>query len=248
MIKVLNRLLPVSLAVAAVAFPTAQADVIGGSVEASYWAANYSGKFVSGNSTIDVEDDLGFDDGGFVELSASFEHPIPVLPNLRVRHIDLDETENGSLTTTFDGQTFSGDVTTNLDLTHTDLVLYYEILDNYVSVDAGLDIKVFDGQLDIQQDGSSNRSTTKIDDVVPMLYVGASVELPLTGLSAGADVSAINYSDSSLTDAKIRIRQGFGPAFLELGYRQMSIDIEDISDVDVDSELSGAYLSTGLDF
>ena len=46
----------------------------------------------------------------------------------------------------------------------------------------------------------------------------------------------------------MKLRQGFGLAFVELGYRQISIDIEDVSDVDVDVDLSGAYLSTGIDF
>lgn len=225
-----------------------QADIIGGSVDVSYWLGGYSGQVTSLSETIDLENDLNFDDGGFVEFSASLEHPIPVLPNIRLKHIGLEESENGALNAAFDGVPISTDVETNLDLTHSDVVLYYEVLDNYVSVDIGLDIKVFDGRLLIEDRLSASRSETEIDEVVPMLYVAAEVELPFTGLSVGADVSAVSYSDNSLYDAKAKIRQGFGLAYLELGYRQLSIDIEDVSDIDVDAEISGAYLSTGIDF
>ncbi len=227
----------------------AQADFIGGSVEASYWAANYSGGFESSSGNVDVEDDLGFEDTGALEISATVEHPVPLLPNVRIKHIDLDETETGTFTATFDGNTYTNGVETNLDLTHSDLMLYYEILDNYVSVDVGLDIKIFDGSLVIEeQNNASNRSETDIDEIVPMLYASAEIALPLTDLSFGAELSAISYSDSSLTDAKVRLRQGISLAFIELGYRQFSLDIEDISDINVDAEISGVYLSTGLDF
>jgi outer membrane protein len=166
-----------------------------------------------------------------------------------LKHISLDESANGTYTGTFDGVTYTGNVATDLDLTHTDLILYYEILDNYVSVDVGLDVKKFDGKLEIRDPANaSNTSSNTIDDTLPMLYLAAEVELPLTGLSVGAEVSAIKYSGDSLQDAKVKLRQGFGLAFVELGYRQISIDIEDVSDVDVDVDLSGAYLSTGIDF
>lgn len=224
----------------------AQADVIGGSVEATYWQAGYSGQVTEGANTVDLENDLNFDDSGVVEIAATLEHPVPVLPNIRIKHISLDETANGTLSTTFDGITFSGPVETNLDLSHYDLIMYYEILDNYVSVDLGLDIKVFDGQLDISN--ATESSNTEIDEVVPLPYVSAEIALPLTDLSFGAEVSGVKYSDSSMYDAKARLRQGFSLAFIEIGYRQMAIDIEDVSDIDVDLDLSGAYISTGLDF
>ncbi len=227
----------------------ATADVLGGSVEVSYWQGGYSGQVISVNEVLDLEDNLNLDDGGFLEIAATFEHPVPVLPNIRLKHISLDESANGTFTGTFDGENYGGDIATDLDLTHSDLILYYEILDNYVSVVVGLDVKKFDGKMEIRDSSDATQvSVSTIDDVLPMIYVAAEVELPLTGLSVGAEVSAIKYSGDSLQDAKVKLRQGFGLAFVELGYRQISIDIEDVSDVDVDVDLSGAYLSTGIDF
>ncbi|KZY74825.1 hypothetical protein A3742_12360 [Oleiphilus sp. HI0071] len=238
------------LAVAALPF-SATADVLGGEVTVSYWDAAYSGDVTdrSSQDTIDLEDDLKLDGGGFVEFTAALEHAIPIIPNVKVRHIDLDETADGSISATFDGIAFSGDVTTNLDLSHSSAVLYYEVLDTFVSLDLGLEARIFDGQLRIEdKSGSNGVSETKIDDTLPLAYVAASVDLPLTGLSVGAEVSGVSYSGDKVMDAKAAVRYNIGLFLIEGGYRSMSITVDDVSGIDVDADLSGAYLTTGIDF
>jgi outer membrane protein len=142
----------------------------------------------------------------------------------------------------------AGDIETNLDLSHYGAVFYYEILDNWVSIDLGLDVRKFDGQLKITNTGDSSTSTTEIDETVPLGYIAAEFAMPFTDMSAGAEISAISYSGNSIHDAKVRLRQGFSLAFIELGYRQLGIKLDDVSDLDVDLDFSGVYISTGLDF
>ncbi len=235
--------MPLALATAM----SAQADIIGGSVEASYWYAGLGGDATVGSSSVDLEDDLDFDNNSFFELAASVEHPVPLLPNVRLKYTDLDQTEDGILDNNYDGAN-AGPVETNLDLSHTGLVLYYEILDNWISADFGLDLRKFDGQLEITNKNDSSSSQTDIDEFLPLGYVAASFEMPFTGMSAGAEISAISYSGNSIHDARVRIRQDLSLAFLELGYRQMGIKFDDISNTDIDIDFSGVYLSTGLDF
>ena len=107
---------------------------------------------------------------------------------------------------------------------------------------------MFDGQLEIEEKGGTGVSSTDIDDVLPLLYASAEFELPLTDLSFGAELSALSYSDTAVYDGKIRFRQGISLAFVELGYRQMGVKIDDISNTDIDMNFGGVYLSTGLDF
>lgn len=246
--KTLSKLaIPFALSLSAVAF----ADVAGGSVEASYWYAGLGGDTTFGSNTIDAEDDLNFDNNSFFEIAATIEHPVPVLPNVRLKYSDLDQAETGSITTVFgtgSNQVSIGDVETNLDLSNMGLVLYYEILDNWISADVGLDIRKFNGQLEIASKTDSSVFKIDVDEVLPMAYVSAEFALPFTDMSAGAEVSAISYSGNSIHDAKIRIRQGFSLAFLELGYRTMGIKLDDLSDTDIDMDFSGVYISTGLDF
>ena len=253
---ILKRLsLVSSLAIAApllFSATSAHADFIGGEVSVSYWNAGYGGSVTDragAPQMIDLERDLKFDDSSVVEFSAAIEHPVPVLPNVKLKHIDLSDTADGSVSVTFDGVAFGGDVKTDLDLTHSSAVLYYEVLDNIVSVDVGIEAKLFDGKLRIQDKTTpSNVTETKIDDPIPMAYLAASADLPFTGLSVGAEVSGIGYSGDKIMDAKAKVRYGIGLFFLEGGYRSMTIKVEDVNDIDVDADLSGAYLSAGVDF
>jgi len=241
--KVTKLLAPIALLTSV----GAHADFIGGSIEAAYWYAGADGDATFGPVTIDAEDDLNFSEDSNFEVAVTLEHPVPFIPNVRLKYTDVDQTEDGTIATPFDGVT--GSVETNLDLSHTDLILYYEILDNWVSVDVGLDIKVFDGQLEITETGlTQGVSTTDIDEIIPLAYASAEFELPLTDLSFGAELSAISYSGDSIYDGKVRFRQGFSLAFIELGYRRMGLKVDDIDNVDFDVTFGGVYLSTGLDF
>ena len=224
-----------------------QADIIGGSVEASYWYAGISGDATLG-SKVDMEGDLGFEKESFFELAATVEHPVPVIPNVRLKYTSLDQSQDSTFTGTFGGKAFTDDIETSLDLSHVSLVLYYEILDNWVSVDVGLDVKKFDGLLELKDKSDGTVSNTDIDDFLPMAYASAEFAMPFTDMSFGAEVSALSYSDNSIYDAKVRLRQGFSLAFVELGYRQMGIKLDDVNNLDVDVRLNGVYLSTGLDF
>ena len=239
--KISKLLIPVALATAV----SAQADIIGGSVEASYWYAGLGGDAKTSSTNVDIDDELDFDRNSFFELAATVEHPVPILPNVRLKYTDLDQTENGTLNSSFDGVN-AGPVETNLDLSHVGLVLYYEILDNWVSADVGLDLRKFDGQLSITNGSQSSQSD--IDEFLPLGYLSAEFAMPFTDMSAGAEISAISLSGNSIHDAKIRFRQGFSLAFIELGYRQMGIKLDDIGNTEVEVDFSGVYLSTGLDF
>ena len=223
----------------------AHADFVGGSIEAAYWHAGVAGDATFGPATIDAEDQLNFSEDSNFEVAVTLEHPVPLIPNVRLKYTDIDQDEEGDLLDDFDGVT-AGEVESNLNLSHADLILYYEILDNWVSLDIGIDVKAFDGQLEIV--GQTVTSTTDIDEFIPLAYISTEFELPLTDLSFGAEVSAISYSGDSIYDGKVRFRQGISLAFIELGYRQMGLKVDDVDDVDFDVTFGGAYLSTGIDF
>lgn len=241
--------LAAAVALSALSF-SSYADVIGGTLEVSYWQGGYGGEFFSrtNNEIVDLEEQLNLDDTGALEIAASLEHPIPILPNIKIKHIDLDESADSTVTFDFEGVTYSGNVQTDLDLTHSDIILYYEVLDNWLMLDVGLDVKVFDGELLIEEVGGTDSTQADIDEALPMLYANAAIELPFTGMSVGAELSAISYSGDKIYDGKLRLRQDISLAFIELGYRQFALDIEDVDDIDVDADISGVYISTGLDF
>ncbi len=229
----------------------AVADVIGASAGISYWVPEMSGTIQSGGAEVDLERDLGMGDQEHMMFFASLEHPVPVLPNAKFRYFDMGQVAYGTMNTNFKGQTFSGNVQTDLDLSHYEFILYYELLDNIVEVDLGVNVKLFDGYLRIRQTSGAGAGTTSKTDFsqgVPMLYANVGGNLPFTGLSAGVELSAIGYSDSMAYDAAARIRQRIAVIAFEAGYRAMKVELDDISNVDVNIDVQGPYLSAMVVF
>ncbi|MEJ2681075.1 MAG: TIGR04219 family outer membrane beta-barrel protein [Gammaproteobacteria bacterium] len=215
------------------------------------WQADYNGEFASEGSNIDVDADLAIDGDHQSFIYVALEHPIPLLPNVKISKTDLKNSSTTQLSSTisFEGSTFtSGEsVETDLDLSHTDFVAYYEILDNWVSLDAGFTARHFTGDASIT--GNTLAESADLDAWVPMGYLKAQFDLPLTGLYAGGEVNAISFNDNRITDYSLRI--GFDTALrlgVELGYRSMMLELKDVDDQDFvsDLEMDGAYLALTL--
>lgn len=249
--KARSKFLPVATLALLLSTPV-QADFVGFSIGASYWEPELSGDISSaGDPDIDLSDDLGLDDPSESTLVVILEHPVPFLPNLRYQGIELDSSgrETLSAVITFDGETYSGGETvrSKLDLSHDDLVLYYEVLDNWVNLDIGLDLKRFDGEASIV--GSTTSSSIDIDETIPLLYLSARFDLPFSGFYVGADISTFSIDDNSVDDTTLKLgyesKIGFG---IEGGIKTFSVELDDADDLDTDLEYDGAFINGFFSF
>ena len=222
-----------------------QADVLGFTVGANAWQQNFSGDVTSDNGsfTYDVSNDLDYGDTTGSSFYASFEHFIPLVPNFRLEVTDLKASEIQAVTPMpTDGNVAiqaSVDVDSTIDLSHVNATAYYELLDNWVSLDLGVTVALYDNGVDVVLPTSS--SSIDLDNYVPMLYGAAKFELPLTGMYTGAQVNYRDYDDMLIADYSIAVGYetdlGFGA---ELGYR--SYTIEDASTREtIDVSIDGAY-------
>lgn len=221
-----------------------QADVLGFRVSAYSWQQEASGQVRAAGSDIDLKHDLDLDDEFNQDIELILEHPVPLLPNVRLAHTRLDLSGKNTLNRNieFDGTTFrdGAAIASDLDLTHTDATLYYELLDNWLSLDVGLTVRHFSGDVELRTSGA--RASENYASTLPLLYISARAELPLTGLYVGASGNGISYSDSTLIDYRAHI--GYETAIglgAELGLRHFSLDYDD-GDDEADVEVDGAYL------
>ena len=239
------------------AVPTcAAADVLGVRAGANYWNYDISGtaRYQTRDSSndIDINNDLGYDDGSSGYYYISLEHPLPFLPNVRLSYTNIDEDASGRLSRTvlFGNTTFfiNEDVSSQFELKQTDVTLYYELLDNVVSLDLGLNGKYIDSKARIT--GSlSGTENTDISGWVPMAYAGAGADLPLTGLGVSADGSYVKYEGSSFYDFSVRASYTT-PWHLgvDVGYRKIKLDLDDFDDSFTDVEFDGPYAGAYLTF
>lgn len=234
----------------ALAAPLANADVLGVGANVSYWDSDFSGEVVNKDSAVDIEKDLNLDSDSNANFTAFFEHPIPVLPNVRLNYTSISQSGRGEIgLEAFDQIPVGAEVKSDLDIDQLDVTLYYEVLDNWVNLDLGLTARNFDGELILRDltTGSTTVSKTSVDAVVPMGYLAARFDLPFTGVSVGAEGNVISYSGDSLHDFNAYGQYEFAMLQLRAGYRQMAIDYEDDDDK-LDVEMSGPFASVGVAF
>lgn len=232
------------------AAPLASADFVGVYAGAGQWQGDYSGQLGDANNDINVSE-LGLDESDNNYFYVAFEHPIPLLPNARIQHTDISSRQSGTISESFtlDGETFVATETidSDVDLTHTDFTLYYELLDNWVNLDLGITLRKFDGYVTAQ--GDFNEQSVDLDETIPMVYGKAQFDLPFTGFAVGGQANVINYDDNRLTDLTVNASYTFQSALdlgIEVGYRQMNLDINE--DVTADIDLKGPYAAVTLHF
>ena len=143
---------------------------------------------------------------------------------------------------------FNEDVSSEFELDQTDITLYYSPLDNVVNVDLGLNAKYIDSEARISG-AISGTETANVSGWVPMLYAGVGADLPLTGLSVGADGAYIHYDGSSFYDYSVHASYT-SPwhVGVNAGYRKIKLDLDDFDDSFADVEFDGLYAGAYLHF
>lgn len=222
---------------------TAQADFLGLYVGGGMWKHSPSGDFSStnsGSSVIDLESNLGMSSENEAYMYAAFEHPIPLIPNIRIESTALahDGTANG---VDFDGQTgLTGPSTISLD--SLDTILYWRILDNWVNVDLGLNLRKYDGEFKV------DTQKIAVTESVPMAYAAVQFDLPFTGLSVGGDYNYASLRGNTVNDIRMRVLYEMGVIGFEGGIRNSSVKLDDADNVNVDMKFDGLFLGVFLHF
>jgi len=231
---------------------SAQADFLGAEAGIATWSSALSGTIKgssTGDSNINTENDLGYGSKATNSFFwAYIDHPVPLLPNIKIQQTNFSDNSSKVKNITFDGTTYTGSIKSELTLDQTDIIAYWRILDNWINVDLGINIKTIDGNIKLEATGAS-ATDKSFKATIPMLYVKGKVDLPFTGFSAEADISTISYSGNKFTDFKAGVvyQSSFGLG-ATLGLRTENLKIDDIDNFNADLTMSGAYLGVFYHF
>jgi outer membrane protein len=203
----------------------ASADMLlGGDIEANLWQQTHEYDGASAGS-----DDVS------LTFEASFEHPIPLIPNVKFAHSSVDNSKYA--------------------YTKRDFTLYYEFLDNdLVSFDLGVGLSQYtDGEL--KASIASLSVTETFEGYLPHVYGAVKVGVPFTPLSFYAKGNGIGYADSHVIDAQIGAQFEIPVFFafdieLQAGYRMQELSLGSYDDLSVDLETntSGVFVGVNIDF
>lgn len=223
------------------------------------WNAQPSGSFASTDPNfptddeVDVEDDLDFGKNRNNIFYVGIEHAVPVLPNIRVRSADISDSATSQLERSF---TYKGDlylvgetVNSRYQLDYTEATLYYSPLETGAKLDVGITARRMDAEFEVESSNGSRRGFVSAEATLPMIHVGLTANLPLTGVYVQGELDGVSYDGNSLTDGRVaagwRADMGLG---IEAGYQQMSLKLDDVDNVDANLDLAGPYLSLSVNF
>ncbi len=232
------------------------ADTIGGEISAGGWNHDPSGwvQYPTGSDKIDLDSDLNLDTRSELYLRAKIEHPVPLLPNIRLAFTQNRSSGDGTISKAFSFGNItigaSERVHTETQLDSYDATFYYEIVDTGIDLDIGLTARYIDGYVDIRSLTTSQNEKTEFTGVFPLLYANARVPLPLSsGLSVGAEGSYVTYDGSTLYDLQADVRYTFAMGLgIEAGYRAQKIKLDDVENTSTDVDIEGFFIGAVWDF
>ncbi len=249
--------LPIALFVASTVLGTgAQADTVFGIFGGvDLWNSDSSGSF--GSSRTGMQD-FNLDNENKVSFSIALEHPMPIIPNFRLRTSDLSTSGDTTLSADFEfaGKIFDEDTTvaTEFKLQNTDITLYYELFDNdVVSFDLGLTGKYLDGEFKVVNKEDSGSATESFKGIVPLLYGAVQIGVPTTGFTFFGELSALSIDDNKIQDYQAGVAYSFLDNLaidmsVRAGYREFSLELDDLDNVFTDWSFDGPFLGVEAHF
>ena len=226
------------------------------SAKASVWDAEPTGQFDDDVSADSKENGLGLESNTGNQYEVFVDHPVPVIPDVRLAQTSIDFSGDGRIILGgFGDQVLAGDVSSFLDISHSDVTLVWglPIPTPFFDINFGLTGRTFDGELIVTEKGGLQRTEQiDFDFTIPLLFGRAKLETPL-GFYGEADIQHLSYDGNELTD--IRYVVGFDVPMpvptvdlaVEAGYRSMSlITDEDSTDIETDFEVDGTYYGASL--
>ena len=247
----------IAAGIASLLCTSAQADtLLGLYIGGHMWANQAEGSFGQGNNNQAAFD---FNDENQGSFFVALEHPIPLIPNIKIASTTLDTvggtTISGSFT--FDGETYNDGSTldTTFDANYVDYTFYYELFDNdLLTFDFGITARDLDSQIKVVDvnDATSN-SDISVSGIIPLLYVNTIIGLPFTGFNIFAEANFLSYGDSSVYDYQVGVSYALLDNLavdvdLTLGYRAAKLELDDIDDLYSDLTFDGVFAGAIVHF
>ncbi len=205
------------------------------------------------NDTLTIEDDLNYDTE--IRFCGRALIDLPVVPTLYLIAAPMTFEGVGQKAFTWEEIDILPQFTfySKLTLNQYDVTLYYSLpLLNLatlgvLTIDLGLDARIMDVEVLVEQEEISFSDSQSFTLLVPMIYVGAKLA-PGDTWSIEAELRGISYAQNSVYSLIARLKAKiFGPAFATGGYRYDIIDINE-QGVFVDTSFSGPFVEAGIQF
>ncbi len=216
------------------------------------WVQDYRGFIDSTNSDlgrVQINDDLAYDSENAESYYLLLEHPLGVVPNVRVQYSELETDSFSTLSRdiTYEGVTFNAEqeIFSAMDLSHTDISLYWQPLQGRFDLGVGITVRIIDGSFQIRSTSTDSFARQSFDEAFPLPYLQARYTFGDSGITLAADLHGAAYDGDQFIDSNLRVawESSYGLG-VEAGYRRIKLEIDDL-DVD-DSDGNPDIIDTDL--
>jgi len=246
----------IATSLATVLCASAQADtLLGLYIGGHVWANQAEGSFGEGEND---QAAFNFDNQNQGSYFVALEHPIPLIPNVKIASTTLDTVGGATIETNFTigGETYtaSSKLDTTFDASYVDYTFYYEIFDNdLLTFDLGLTARDLDSKIGVVEEVTSQSSDLSVSGYLPLLYVNTVIGLPFTGFNVFAEANFLSYDDNSVYDYQIGVSYSVLDNLavdldLTLGYRSVKLELNDIDDLYSDLTFDGVFAGAIVHF
>jgi outer membrane protein len=246
----------IAASLASVLCANAQADtLLGLYIGGHFWVNQAEGSFGEGEIDQAVFD---FEDENQGSYFVALEHPIPLIPNIKIASTTLDTIGGTTLKSSFavGGVTYEADskLDTTFDASYVDYTFYYELLDNdLLTLDIGLTGRDLDSQIGVIEQSTLVSSDLSVSGILPLLYVNTVIGLPFTGFNVFAEANFLSYDDNSIYDYQVGISYSLLNNLavdldITVGYRGVKLELDDIDDLYSDLTFDGVFAGATVHF
>lgn len=231
----------------------ALADFFAVKVQLDSWQVSADGAFGQTGASLEQN----FRSKNQLSLGLALEHPIPLIPNLAVRYQNLKHAGRAELTQTFAlaGKSFpvGSPLSSKLDLSHLDLVLYYELFDNNLfELDLGAMAKRIDGSAEASN-LSDLHSEQSVKGIIPQLYAASRLNLIGTSWQLFAQASGVTPGRHKAHDVSAGLAFQFLDTMMldgafRLGYRDSKLELDNLQGLTATMDYSGVFVGLELSF
>lgn len=221
-----------------------------------------SGNIAYNGESIDLENDLGFDQESGLTARLKIELPA-FIPNIYLMYQPMEFEGTGSKSTSFQfgDLTFGANasLSSKLTINLTDIALFYGIPGlklatvGVLDAELGINLRLMDLKAQIANVPAGSE-TLEFLVPPPMLYLGIQVEPPFIPIAFETEARILPYGDNHIYSLIGRLKYNLPlpvpvlKIFVAAGYRYEDIVLKDIEDSDAEITFRGPFLEAGFKF
>ncbi|ETR71528.1 MAG: hypothetical protein OMM_08062 [Candidatus Magnetoglobus multicellularis str. Araruama] len=219
------------------------------------WNHDPNGMINYQGDNIELNTDLGLSDRNDMNLWIRIEHPVPMLPDIKIQYTPIKVKDNNTTNRpfTFGANPFDGALYSEMEMDIIDLQLYNHLpflqMASLKSLDItyGLNFRFLNASAFIEEVQTIDARSRSFSTPLAMICGGFRVS-PVNSFALAGDFQGTSYNGNHWYDvtAEIQLAPFSDHIFMGIGYRYQDFKLDEVQDVTADQTMQGWFCEVGF--